>query len=91
MQTKKLKKFEIGEKVIIFGKSTGRHYLKAMPDVRHKIKTKGTHYPVGWITEIREAYIVITYMKGGSGTDYYLEKDLGKIKLKFLEDDLFEI
>ena len=87
-------RLEVGDKVTIHSKSTGRDLHKAMPDIRrwHEIDRK--KYPVGWITEVRDtypAYFVIAYTKDGSGTDYYWAKDLKKFNEKFLEDDLFEI
>ena len=84
-------KFEIGEKVIIHSKSTGRDLQKAMHDIRHRIEIDNVRCPIGWITESRPRYFVISYIKGGSGTDYYRANDLKKIHMKFLEDDLFEI
>lgn len=88
-------RYEVGEKVIIHSKSTGRDLHKAMKDVRHRIKRNNKMLPIGWITEIRNAYpayFVISYIKGWSGTDYYFPEDLRKIDMEFvLEDDLFEI
>ena len=84
--------FEIGQKVMIVSKSVGRDYIAATHDIPHRFEIENNHFcPVGWITEIRKAYIVVTYHEGKMGIDYYMDKDLCPIHAKLLDDELFEI
>lgn len=84
--------FEIGQKVMIVSKSVGRDYVAATHDIPYRFEMENNHScPVGWITEIRKAYIVVAYKEKGMGIDYYLNEDLKQLQAKLLDDDLFEI
>ena len=84
-------KFKIGDKVLIYSKSTGRDYISASHDISHWYKIGNHSYPIGWITELRIRYYLVAYHENERGIDFYYEKDLRKIQYNFLEDDLFEI
>jgi len=85
-------KFEIGEKVLLDGKSIGREFSALSRKVIMNWHVMNDiKYPVGWITEIRQQYYVIAYGENGPGIDYYIDGDLKKIEENILEESLFEI
>ena len=84
--------FEIGQKIMIVSKSTGRDYVAATHDIPYRFEMEDNHScPIGWITEIRKAYIVVAYKEKGMGIDYYTHEDLKPLQSNLLSDDLFEI